>query len=271
MPKNKYFMGFLTLLLILIVVLIVVLSMGMTAIVSNNNAKIEPNAALSTESGKAVFVGNYELNVSWKLFNSQTTGKVFYSQSSAITDKTANVSFTTANYTILSGLEIGTYYILIQNGSTFPALTYEFTGNIPVSSVLEAFNVNYIGNNQFNVSWNKFNSQTVVRIYYAFGNASNLTSASNFFIGSALPYLIITFNNLTSKNVNFLLVNDSLFPKGEVNYTSFIVISSMHSHNGLLIAFDGYGFFFSYIALMLILAVIIVIVILAKHEHNKRE
>ncbi len=267
MPKNKYFIGFLTLLLILIVVL----SMGMTAIVGNNNAKIEPNTALSTESGKAVFVGNYELNVSWKLFNSQTTGKVFYSQSSAITDKTTNVSFTTANYTEISGLEIGTYYILIQNGTTFPALTYEFTGNVPVSSVLEAFNVNYIGNNQFNVSWNKFNSQTVVRIYFAYGNVSNLTSLSNFSIGSSLPYLIITMNNYTSKNVNFLLVNDSLFPKGEVNYTSFIVISSMHSHNGLLIAFDGYGFFFSYIALMLILAVIIVIVILAKHEHNKRE
>ena len=265
MPKNKYFIGFLTLLLILIVVL----SMGMTAIVGNNNAKIEPNTALSTESGKAVFVGNYELNVSWKLFNSQITGKVFYSQSSAITDKTTNVSFTTANYTEISGLEIGTYYILIQNGTTFPALTYEFTGNVPVSSVLEAFNVNYIGNNQFNVSWNKFNSQTVVRIYFAYGNVSNLTSLSNFSIGSSLPYLIITMNNYTSKNVNFLLVNDSLFPKGELNVSSYIQIYSP-IHHGLLIAFNGYVIFLDY-AWLIILAVVLIFIGIAVHKHDEHK
>ena len=56
------------------------MSMGTPAIVSHNsNAKFENNA-LTSESGKAVFIGNYQLNVSWKLFNSQTTGK-FISQS----------------------------------------------------------------------------------------------------------------------------------------------------------------------------------------------
>ena len=269
MPKNKYFLGILAILLLIVIVL----SMGSPAIVSHsNNAKFENNV-LTTESGKAVFIGNYQLNVSWKLFADQSSGKVYFSQNTIITDKTSNVSFTTSNYTVLSNLKIGLYYILIQNGTTFPPTTYEFTGDIPVSSVLESFNVDYIGNNQFNVSWHKFSGQSVVRIYYAFGNVSNLTSLSNFAIGSSLPYLIITINNYTSKNVNFLLVNNSLFPSGQVNYTSYIVVSSMHSYNGLLIAFDGYGFFFSYITLMVILAVIIVIALIVhKHDdHKKRE
>ena len=269
MPKNKYFLGILAILLLIIIVL----SMGSPAIVSHsNNAKFESNA-LTTESGKAVFIGNYQLNVSWKMFADQTTGKVYFSQNATITDKTSNVSFTTLNYTVLSNLKIGLYYILIQNGTSFPATTYEFTADIPVSSVLESFDVNYIGNNQFNVSWHKFDAQSVVRVYYAFGNASNLTSLSNFVIGSSLPYLVITMNNYTSKNVDFLLVNDSLFPSGEVNYTSFIVISSMHSQNGLLIAFDGYGFFFSYVALFVILVIIaLIVVVVHRHdEHKKRE
>ena len=139
--------------------------------------------------------------------------------------------------------------------------------------MLESFSVRFIGNNQFNISWAKFSGQTVVRIYYAIGNTSNLTNASSFAIGSSVPYLIITLANYTSKNVNFLLVNDSLFPIGEVNYTSYIVVSSMHNPDGLLIAFDGYGFFFSYLPLLAIGIVIIVVIVSIKHgeKHHKRE
>ena len=266
MSKNRYFLGFIGISL----VIIVIFSMGMLAIVNGNQSVNHTDTALNTESGKAVFVGNYELNISWKTFNSQSTGKVFFSQTSTITDKTANVSFTTLNYTTLSGLKVGTYYILIQNGSTFPLTTYEFTGIVPVSSVLESFNVRYIGNDQFNVSWNAFKGQTVVRVYYALGNTTNLTNTSSFVIGSSLPYLTITLTNFTTKNVNFLLVNDSLFPTGEVNYTSFIVVSSMHSQNGLLISFNGYGVFFNYIWLFVI-AIVVSLIIIMRHDKHKRE
>ena len=248
--------------------------MGMLAIVNPNQSVNHTDTALQTESGKAVFIGNYELNVSWKTFADQSTGKIYYSQSATMTDKTTNVSFTTLNYTTLSGLKIGTYYFLIQNGSSFPITTYEFTGIVPVSSVLESFSVRYIGNNQFNVSWAKFSGQTVVRVYYSYGNVSNLTNTSNFAIGSSLPYLVITMANFTSKNVNFLVVNDSLFPVGQVNYTSFIVISSMHNTDGLLVSFDGYGFFLSYLPLLAIGIFVIVIIVSLKHgekKHHKRE
>ena len=267
MTKNKYFMGFLGISLIIIVIF----SMGMLAIVNPNQSVNHTDTGLQTESGKAVFIGNYELNVSWKTFTSQTTGKIYYSQSATITDKTTNVSFTTLNYTTLSGLKIGTYYILIQNGSVFPLTTYEFTGIVPVSSVLESFNVRYIGNDQFNVSWAKFSGQTVVRVYYALGNTTNLTNTSSFAIGSSLPYLVITMANFTSKNVNFLVVNDSLFPVGQVNYTSFIVISSMHSPDGLLISFNGYGIFLDYFWIVLGLSAIVVIVFVKHDKHGKRK
>ena len=85
-----------------------------------------------------------------------------------------------------------------------------------------------------------------------------------------MPYLTITLTNFTTKNVNFLLVNDSLFPVGEVNYTSFIVVSSMHSQNGLLISFNGYGVFFNYIWLFVI-AIVVSLIIIMRHDKHKRE
>ena len=236
------------------------------------NGNIYHNEVTTSETGKAVFVGNYELNVSWALFTDQTTGKVYYSQTTTITDKTANVTFTTKNYTVISGLEIGTYYLLIQNGSSFPTTVYEFTANVPVSSVLEGFHATYIGNDQFNISWVKFPGQEVVRVYWALGNSTNLTNTSQFFIGSTNPYLVVTFNNYTSKNVNFLLVNDSLFPRGEVNYTSYIVITSMSSTGGFIIGFNGYGLVLSeFDSFVAALVIIFIVALIAAHRHKKHK
>ena len=237
------------------------------------NGKINTSAATTSETGKAVFVGNYELNVSWALFTDQTTGKVYYSQTTTITDKTANVTFTTKNYTLITGLEIGTYYILIQNGSSFPITTYEFSGNVPISSVLENFHATYIGNNQFNLSWVKFPGQEVIRIYWAYGNSTNLTSNSQFFIGNSLPYQIVTFNNYTSKNVNFLLVNDSIFPYGQVNYTSYIVIGTMsNTGTGFIIGFNEYGLVLSeFDSFIAALVIIFIIALIAAHRHKEHK
>lgn len=245
---------------------------GMTSVNATGNMEMHNGtSALTSESGKAVFIGNYELNVSWKAFPDQSTGKVYYSLNPDITSSTPFVSFTTLNYTVISGLKIGTYYILIQNGTTFPATTYEFTGVIPVSSVLEVFHYTYLGNNQFNISWNKFKGQSIVRVYYAFGNVSNLTNDSNFVIGSSLPYLIITLNTTPVKNVNFLLVNDSLFPAGQVNYTSFIQIYTP-IHHGLLIDFNGFGIFLDYFWIAILVIVLLLIGIgIHKHDKDKRE
>ncbi len=256
----------------IIAILTAVLLIGMSVSVNNvENGHNAGTSALTTESGKAVFVGNYELNVSWKLFPDQSTGLVYYSQSPTITSASKSVSFTTANYTVLSGLKIGTYYILIQNGTTFPSTIFEFTGIVPVSSVLETFHFTYMGNGQFNISWAKFPSQSVVRVYYAFGNVSNLTNTSSFVIGSSLPYLVLTFNSTPTRNVDFLLVNDSLFPEGEVNYTSFVQIYSP-VHHGLLIAFDGVGVFLDYLWTAILVVVLILIGIgIHKHDKDKRE
>ena len=253
--------------------ILVLASMGaMGPLHAMANGKINTSAATTSETGKAVFVGNYELNVSWALFTDQTTGKVYYSQTTTITDKTANVTFTTKNYTVISGLEIGTYYLLIQNGSSFPTTVYEFTANVPVSSVLEGFHATYIGNNQFNISWVKFPGQEVVRVYWALGNSTNLTNTSQFFIGSTNPYLVVTFNNYTSKNVNFLLVNDSLFPRGEVNYTSYIVITSMSSTGGFIIGFNGYGLVLSeFDSFVAALVIIFIVALIAAHRHKKHK
>ena len=253
--------------------ILVLASMGaMGPLHTMANGKINTSAATTSETGKAVFVGNYELNVSWALFTDQTTGKVYYSQTTTITDKTANVTFTTKNYTVISGLEIGTYYLLIQNGSSFPTTVYEFTSNVPVSSVLEGFHATYIGNDQFNISWVKFPGQEVVMVYWALGNSTNLTNTSQFFIGNINPYLVVTFNNYTSKNVNFLLVNDSLFPKGEVNYTSYIVITSMTSTGGFIIGFNGYGLVLSeFDSFVAALVIIFIVALIAAHRHKKHK
>ena len=226
-------------------------------------------SALTTESGKAQFIGNYELNVSFKAFPDQSTGKVYYSLNSTITDTSPSVNFTTANYTILTGLEIGTYYILIQNGTTFPSTIYEFTGTVPISSVVESFHYTYLGNGQFNISWVKFPSQSVVRVYYAFGNITNLTASSNFVIGSSLSYLTVSIANMSNKNIDFLLVNDSLFPKGELNVSSYIQIYSP-IHHGLLIAFNGYGIFLDY-AWLIILAIVLILIGIAVHKHDEHK
>lgn len=204
---------------------------------------------MTSELGKAKFIGNEKLNVSWTLFSHQSTGKVYYSQTDKITSSTTSVSFTTKNYTVLTGLEIGEYYILVQNGTTFPSSTSTtFTGTIPVSSVLETFTVTYVGSNIFNVTWKAFNKQSSVSIYYAIGNASDITDKSSYSQVLTADHALIEVTGTlkATSSVTFLVVNGSAFPTGQVKLSSYAVVVTGFSalHGGYFMFYGiGLGFF----------------------------
>ena len=273
------------LLAVVLLLLGILLIAGITQTQTQTTNK--PNAVITSEYGKAVFIGNYQLNVSFGAFPDQSSVTIFYSQNT-ITDKSPNVTVTTQTYVILKNLMIGTYNINILNGTTTPTGLI-FTGIVPISSVLEKSNVQYLGNGIFNVSFAKFSGQNNFKVFYAKGNSSMINASSSFVTGTtnnfalikvnmsntSLPAISVNEPSVLSDTYSFLVVNDSIFPTN-VNLTSYIVTISPNSQSGLFIGFNNYSVFLSVDFLIFVIAVIVVVYVIfkiGKHsgKKNKRE
>lgn len=260
----------LTAIVFVLLSLLLVVSMAHTQPKSATNYN---NNAITSEYGKATFIGNYELNVSFTAFPNQSSVVIFYSQST-ITKDSANITLTTQTYGILKNLEIGTYNIDIVNGTTTPSSDI-FTGTVPISSALEHFNVAYLGNGIFNISFKTFTNQNNFRVYYAKGNSSMLNANSNFVTGTVLNYSLIKVSTTNMTEYSFLVVNDSIFPSN-VNISSYVVTISPHSESGFFIGYDSFAIFLSQdfvIFAVIVIAVIIAIYEIGKHsgKHGRRE
>ncbi|MDG6913510.1 MAG: hypothetical protein JRN35_10590 [Nitrososphaerota archaeon] len=217
---------------------------------TQHNGTPQIPAAATTELGKAGFEGDYSFNVSWAAFTAQTTGKVFFAFGSdaTISKTTANVSFTTKNYTNVTGLdEIGAWSFLVENGTAFPSSTStEFTASVPLSAVLEKFKAVYVGNHDFNVSWSKFKDQKNVSVFYHYGKSGNISASNAEAQVLTVNYTVIDTNNATSgQDWSFLVVNTSIYPAGNVNVTKYIQTVTVPSTSGVVVAYNGYGYIFS--------------------------
>lgn len=268
--KNRHRVIRLTAIVFVLFSLLLVAGMTHTQPKSTTNYN---NNAITSEYGKATFIGNYELNVSFTAFPNQSSVIIFYSQSTITKDST-NISLTTQTYGILKNLEIGTYNIDIVNGTTTPSSDI-FTGTVPISSAVEHFNVVYLGNGIFNISFKKFNAQSNFRVYYTKGNSTMLNANSNFVTGTVLNYSLIKVSTTNMSEYSFLVVNDSIFPSN-INISTYAVTISPHSESGFFIGYDSFAIFLSQdflIFAVIAIAVILIIYEIGKHsgKHNKRE
>jgi hypothetical protein len=268
-------------LLTVVLSVLVIMTIGaMGPLHTMTSGNINNNAVTTSETGKAVYSGNGHFNVSWVKFANQASVTVYFSQaSSVITDKTQNVTVTTANYTTISTTEIGPVFILIQNGTTFPTTTgTEFQANMELAYELETFKVDRISTGLFNVSWAKFKDQSQAYIYYASGNGSMVTSKSAVVSAGAADFSIIQTGNGTE--YSFLLVNGTLFPAfspdflGDNNLTNYTVTVANNYQPGGGFILDGYAIYLSWEVWATIGAGVLIIVgvyKLGKHHERHRK
>lgn len=268
-------------LLTVVLGVLVILTIGaMGPLHTMTNGNIQNNAATTSETGKTVYTGNGHFNVSWVKFTDQATVTVYFSQaSSVLTDKTQNVTVTTANYTTISTNEIGPVFILIQNGTTFPTTTgTEFQANVQLDYELESFSVNRISTGLFNVSWKAFKDQSQAYIYYASGNGSMVTSKSAVVSAGTADYALIQTGNKTE--YSFLLVNGTLFPAfspdflGDNNLTNYTMTVSNNYQPGGGFIIDGYAIYLTWetwASLAVVVLVIGGIYEIGKHHGRHRK
>ena len=273
--------------IILLIGILALAGISQTQTHTHKQTVYNSNAVITSEYGIAKFIGNYELNVSFTAFPSQSSVKIFYSQTNITKDST-NISLTTQTYAVIKNLLIGTYNIDIVNGTSTPS-TLIFTGSIPISSTLEKSNVEYLGNGIFNVSFAKFTGQNNFKVYYAKGNASKINASSAFVSGTTNNYTLIKVNTnntslpaislntpyVESDTYSFLVVNDSIFPSN-VNLSKYIVSITPVSQSGFFIGFNNYSIFLSADFLIFVVSVVVVVYVIfkmGKHsgKKNKRE
>lgn len=240
-------------LLTVVLSVLVIMTIGaMGPLHTMTSGNINNIAGTTSETGKAVYSGNGHFNVSWAKFTDQASVTVYFSQaSSVLTDKTQNVTVTTANYTTISISEIGPVFILIQNGTTFPATTgTEFQANMQLSYELESFKVNRVSTGIFNVSWNPFKDQAQAYVYYSAGNGSMVNSKSAVVSAGDANFTIIQTGNGTE--YSFLLVNGTLFPAfspdflGDNNLTNYTITVSNNYQPGGGFIIDGYAIYLTW-------------------------
>ena len=267
-------------LLTVVLGVLVILTIGaMGPLHTMTSGNIHNNAATTSETGKSTYTGNGHFNVSWAKFTDQATVTVYFSQaSSVLTDKTQNVTVTTANYTTISTNEIGPVFILIQNGTTFPTTTgTEFQANVLLDYELETFSVNRISTGLFNVSWKAFKDQAQAYIYYASGNGSMVTSKSAIISAGTAHYALIQTGNKTE--YSFLLVNGTLFPAfspdflGDNNLTNYTMTVSNNYQPGGGFIIDGYAIYLTWetwASLAVVVLVIGGVYEIGKHHERRK-
>lgn len=268
------------LLTVVSVVMVILTIGGMGPLHSMTSGNMNNNAVTTSETGKAVYVGNGHFNVSWAAFTDQSTVKVYFSQSSSVlTDKSQNVSVTTLNYTTISVSEIGPVFIMIQNGTTFPATSgTEFQANMELSYELESFSVNRISTGLFNVSWKQFKDQSQAYVYYVSGNGTGINDKSSVVSSGSADFSIIQVGN--GSKYSFLLVNGTLFPAfspdflGNNNLTNYTMTVSNNYQPGGGFIVNGYAIYLTWevwAGLALTASVIVGVYKLGKHHEKHRK